>query len=78
MNGCEEYARALHFASYLPHLCACQFLSGVILEVLAEEYSDVMTAEVAGAWTKLLATIYTSITTTYVEVGWTTLSSSTG
>ncbi|XP_019723947.1 cytoglobin-1-like [Hippocampus comes] len=55
-----------------------KFLSGVILEVLAEEYSDVMTAEVAGAWTKLLATIYTSITTTYKEVGWTTLSSSTG
>ncbi|XP_061556718.1 cytoglobin-1-like [Phycodurus eques] len=55
-----------------------KILNGVILEVLGEEFPEVMTAEVAGAWTKLLAVLYSSITTTYEEVGWMTLSPSTG
>ncbi|KAF1379299.1 hypothetical protein PFLUV_G00174640 [Perca fluviatilis] len=55
-----------------------KILSGVILEVLGEEFSEVVTPEVAAAWTKLLATVYFSITAIYEEVGWTKLSSSTG
>lgn len=62
------------------YICACfhQILSGVILEVLGEAYSEVMTPEVAAAWTKLLATIYCGITAIYKEVGWTKLSTSSG
>ncbi|CAK6963305.1 cytoglobin-2 [Scomber scombrus] len=55
-----------------------KILSGVILEVLGEEFPEVVTPEVAAAWTKLLATIYCSITAIYEEVGWTKLSTSTG
>ncbi|XP_032393992.1 cytoglobin-1 [Etheostoma spectabile] len=55
-----------------------KILSGVILEVLGEEFSEVMTPEVAAAWTKLFATVYFSITAIYEEVGWTKLSTSTG
>lgn len=55
-----------------------KILSGVILEVLGEEFPEVVTAEVGAAWTKLLATVYSSIKATYAEVGWTELSSSTG
>ncbi|KAM3598469.1 uncharacterized protein V6R79_018334 [Siganus canaliculatus] len=54
-----------------------KILSGVILEVLGEEFSDVVTPEVAAAWTKLLATMYCSITAVYEELGWTKLSTST-
>lgn len=57
-------------------LCLDQILSGVILEVLGEEFPEVVTAEVAAAWTKLLATVYCSITAVYEEVGWTKLSTS--
>lgn len=59
-------------------VCFAQILSGVILEVLGEEFPEVVTPEVAAAWTKLLATVYCSITTVYEEVGWTKLSTSTG
>ncbi|XP_061702411.1 cytoglobin-1-like isoform X2 [Syngnathoides biaculeatus] len=55
-----------------------KILNRVILEVLGEEFPEVMTAEVAGAWTKLLSILYSNITTTYEEVGWMTLSTSTG
>ncbi|KAM6913282.1 cytoglobin-1-like [Lycodopsis pacificus] len=55
-----------------------KILSGVILEVLGEEFPAVVTPEVAVAWTKLFATIYCSITAVYEEVGWTKLSTSTG
>ncbi|XP_053194787.1 cytoglobin-1-like [Scomber japonicus] len=55
-----------------------KILSGVILEVLGEEFPEVVTPEVAAAWTKLLATIYCSITAIYEEVGWAKLSTSTG
>ncbi|XP_070837529.1 cytoglobin-1-like [Chaetodon trifascialis] len=55
-----------------------KILSGVILEVLGEEFSEVVTPEVAAAWTKLLANVYCSITAVYEEVGWPKLSTSTG
>ncbi|XP_072225394.1 cytoglobin-1 [Leuresthes tenuis] len=54
-----------------------KIISGVILEVLGEEYPDVVTPEVASAWTKVLATICCSIKAVYEEVGWTQLSNST-
>lgn len=59
-------------------LCLGQILSGVILEVLGEEFPEVVTPEVAAAWTKLLATVYCGITAVYEEVGWTKISTSTG
>lgn len=55
-----------------------KFLSSVILEVLGEDFPQVVTSEVAAAWTKLLATVYCSITAIYEELGWTKLSTSTG
>ncbi|TMS15371.1 cytoglobin-1 [Larimichthys crocea] len=55
-----------------------KILSGVILEVLGEAFSDIVTPEVAAAWTKLLATVYYSITAIYKELGWPKLSTSTG
>ncbi|XP_054462934.1 cytoglobin-1-like [Anoplopoma fimbria] len=55
-----------------------KILSGVILEVLGEEFPAVVTPEVGVAWTKLFATIYSGIKAVYEEVGWTKLSTSTG
>ncbi|XP_068434717.1 cytoglobin-1-like [Clinocottus analis] len=55
-----------------------KILSGVILEVLGEEFSSVITAEVGAAWTKFFAMLYCSITAVYEEVGWTKLAASTG
>ncbi|KAM9844149.1 cytoglobin-1-like isoform 1-T2 [Aulostomus maculatus] len=55
-----------------------KILSGVILEVLGEAFPEVVTADVAAAWTRLLSTVYYSITAIYEEVGWTKLSTSTG
>ncbi|KAM9393842.1 cytoglobin-1-like [Pholidichthys leucotaenia] len=55
-----------------------KILSGVILEVLGEEFPEVITPEVGAAWTNLLATVYCSIRAIYEEVGWKTLSTSTG
>lgn len=54
-----------------------QILGGVILEVLGEAFAEVVTPEVAAAWTKLLTFIYCSISAIYEEVGWTKISSST-
>ncbi|CAL8273203.1 unnamed protein product [Lota lota] len=48
-----------------------KILSGVILEVLGEEYPEVVTAEVAVAWTKLLATVCWKLSAVYDELGWT-------
>ncbi|XP_017283585.1 cytoglobin-1-like [Kryptolebias marmoratus] len=55
-----------------------KILSGVILEVLGEEYPDVVTPEVGSAWTKLLATLCYSVKAVYDEVGWKPQSASTG
>uniref|UniRef100_A0A3P9IN63 superoxide dismutase n=2 Tax=Oryzias latipes TaxID=8090 RepID=A0A3P9IN63_ORYLA len=54
-----------------------KILSGVILEVLGEAYPQVMTAEVASAWTNLLAILCCSIKAVYEELGWPDLSNST-
>lgn len=56
-------------------LCLMQILSGVILEVLGEAFTEIMTAEVASAWTKLLANMCCGLAAVYKEAGWTELSS---
>ncbi|XP_037544841.1 cytoglobin-1 [Nematolebias whitei] len=55
-----------------------KILSGVILEVLGEEYPEVVTPEVGSAWTKVLANLCYGIKAVYEEVGWTPQSASTG
>lgn len=53
-----------------------KILSGVILEVLAEDYPDCFTAEVQSAWAKLMGVLYWHITGAYAGVGWVQLTSS--
>lgn len=55
-----------------------QILCGVILEVLGEEYPEVVTPEVGSAWTKVLANLCHGLKAVYEEVGWTAQSASTG
>lgn len=57
-------------------LCLAQILSGVILEVLGEAFTEIITAEVALAWTKLLANMCCAVAAVYEEAGWTKLSPS--
>ncbi|XP_005233102.2 cytoglobin isoform X2 [Falco biarmicus] len=45
-------------------------LTGVMLEVIAEEYANDFTPEAHGAWTKMKTLIYTHVTAAYKEVGW--------
>lgn len=52
-----------------------QILSGVILEVLGEAFTETITAEVASAWAKLLANMCCGIAAVYKEAGWNELSS---
>lgn len=47
-----------------------QKLTGVMLEVIAEEYANDFTPEAHGAWTKMKTLIYTHMTAAYKEVGW--------
>ncbi|XP_007430399.1 cytoglobin isoform X3 [Python bivittatus] len=48
-----------------------KILTGVMLEVLKEEYANEFTApEVQRAWTKMRSLIYTHVTAAYKEVGW--------
>ncbi|XP_029456281.1 cytoglobin [Rhinatrema bivittatum] len=47
-----------------------KILTGVMLEVIAEEYANDFTPEVQRAWTKLKNLIYSHVTATYKEVGW--------
>lgn len=51
-------------------LCSPQKLTGVMLEVIAEEYANDFTPEAHGAWTKMRTLIYTHVTAAYKEVGW--------
>uniref|UniRef100_A0A671K2I1 Cytoglobin 2 n=1 Tax=Sinocyclocheilus anshuiensis TaxID=1608454 RepID=A0A671K2I1_9TELE len=51
-------------------------LSGVMLEILAEDFGECFTPEVHTSWTKLMAALYWYITVAYTEVGWLKLSSS--
>lgn len=53
-----------------------QILSGVILEVLSEDYPECFTEEVQSVWTKLMAAVYWHVTGAYTEVGWLQVSSS--
>lgn len=53
-----------------------KILSGVILEILAEDFGECFTPEVQTSWTKLMAALYWHITGAYTEVGWVKLSSS--
>ncbi|XP_061472304.1 cytoglobin isoform X1 [Rhineura floridana] len=48
-----------------------KILTGVMLEVLAEEYANEFTSpEVQRAWAKMKSLIYTHVTAAYKEVGW--------
>lgn len=52
-----------------PLLCP-QIISGVILEVIAEEFANDFPAETQKAWAKLRGLIYSHVTAAYKEVGW--------
>uniref|UniRef100_A0A8D0GS68 superoxide dismutase n=1 Tax=Sphenodon punctatus TaxID=8508 RepID=A0A8D0GS68_SPHPU len=47
-----------------------KIFTGVMLEVIAEEYANEFTPEVQSAWTKMRCLIYTHVTAAYKEVGW--------
>ncbi|XP_074116916.1 cytoglobin [Sminthopsis crassicaudata] len=47
-----------------------KILSGVILEVIAEECANDFPSETQRAWSKLRTVIYSHVTAAYKEVGW--------
>lgn len=53
-----------------------QILSGVMLEVLSEDFPEFFTAEVQVVWTKLMGAVYWHVTGAYTDVGWLQVSSS--
>lgn len=53
-----------------PSLLCPQILSGVILEVVAEEFVNDFPAETQKAWAKLRGLIYSHVTAAYKDVGW--------
>lgn len=53
-----------------------KILSGVMLEVLSEDFPEFFTAEVQMVWTKLMGAVYWHVTGAYTEVGWLQVSSS--
>nr|CAG25614.2 cytoglobin-2 [Tetraodon nigroviridis] len=53
-----------------------KILSGVILEVLCEDFPEFFTADVQLVWSKLMATVYWHVTGAYTDVGWLQVSSS--
>ncbi|KAL1006045.1 hypothetical protein UPYG_G00067170 [Umbra pygmaea] len=53
-----------------------KILSGVIMEVLSEDFPEFFTADVQMVWTKLMGLLYWHVTGAYTEVGWVQLSSS--
>lgn len=63
------------FQAAVSLLSPLQILSGVILEVLGEAFTEVITAEVASAWAKLLDNMCCAIAAVYREAGWGELSS---
>lgn len=65
-------AKQLCFSS--PH--SFQILSGVMLEVLSEDFPEFFTAEVQVVWTKLMGAVYWHVTGAYTDVGWLQVSSS--
>lgn len=54
----------------LPAFAPPQILSGVILEVVAEEFANDFPPETQRAWAKLRGLIYSHVTAAYKEVGW--------
>lgn len=66
----------LHMLKKLLRPSAPQILSGVILEVLSEDFPECFTAEVQLVWTKLMGALYWHVTGAYTEVGWLQVSSS--
>lgn len=55
---------------HLLHLLCPQILSGVILDVIAEEFANDFPVETQKAWTKLRGLICSHVTAAYKEVGW--------
>ncbi|KAM4603880.1 cytoglobin-2 [Polymixia lowei] len=53
-----------------------KILSGVMLEVLSEDFPECFTQEVQMVWTKLMGAVYWHVTGAYTEVGWVQVSSS--
>lgn len=53
-----------------PSLLCPQILSGVILEVIAEEFANDFPPETQKAWAKLRGLIYSHVAAAYKEVGW--------
>lgn len=53
-----------------PLLLRPQILSGVILEVIAEEFANDFPPETQRAWAKLRGLIYSHVTAAYKDVGW--------
>ncbi|XP_058497445.1 cytoglobin-2 [Solea solea] len=53
-----------------------KILSGVLLEVLSEDFPEFFTAEVQMVWAKLMGAVYWHVTGAYTEVGWLQVSSS--
>ncbi|KAK0153911.1 Cytoglobin-2 [Merluccius polli] len=51
-------------------------LSGVMLEVLSEDFPEFFPTEVQQVWSKLMGAIYWHVTGAYTEVGWVQVSSS--
>lgn len=64
------------FIKFLSHPPSSQILSGVMLEVLSEDFPEFFTAEVQMVWTKLMGAVYWHVTGAYTEVGWLQVSSS--
>jgi len=62
---------------YLSHPpSTIQILSGVMLEVLSEDFPEFFTTEVQMVWTKLMGALYWHVTGAYTDVGWLQVSSS--
>ncbi|KAM7008889.1 cytoglobin-2 [Tautogolabrus adspersus] len=53
-----------------------KILSGVMLEVLSEDFPEYFSAEVQMVWTKLMGAVYWHVTGAYTDVGWLQVSSS--
>ena len=53
-----------------------QILSGVMLEVLSEDFPEYFPVEVQEVWSKLMGALYWHVTGAYTEVGWVQVSSS--
>ncbi|TNN69488.1 Cytoglobin-2 [Liparis tanakae] len=53
-----------------------KILSGVILEVMSEEFPEFFPTEVQMVWAKLMGAVYWHVTGAYTDVGWLQVSSS--